>query len=503
MKRQDIARFLSILSALLFTTLVSWPELLSCDLWAFKDRGSFINLDYLLDKHLRLGVDTYYAYGLLPVSIQRGLFYVFGRSHWPLIGFDFLYLVLIAIFWTYLLRHVGRPNMWCFGIVAITPILHWTNPILPHALLQLSLLFSLLFVLRRRMDIALAVAVAGCFCHPSLSLVMAGLLTGAIVTDWWIGKDRSISVLARQLFPGLLCGSLLVLGLSLEFGGGSVVATVLPLRGVEHYRAVNYGLFTSGLPFLWPRGANLNYYIGSRAGWWIISTILLMVLGCFAFVRIVRSQKLEAMAVAVVLSAMIHGVFVFVAYGPTESYIIYLPTLAAGVILALSWLPAGRLQWTLVTVFIGLGLSSNLTQYRKIAGLWRDTERSEKTAGLYAEPVWAEEWSKIAELAGNHNLLLLSYGSGIHHFFPQVQGPDNWFLQPAQVLPSDKIRLLAKLQVADVVVQDLGSPTEYVDQDKDIQHVLKSICLTDVTSNFRIWRRPQDSQRFDCKDPRK
>ena len=192
----------------------------------------------------------------------------------------------------------------------------------------------------------------------------------------------------------------------------------------------------------------------------------------------------------------------FLAYGSTDSYIIYLPVLAAGMIMGLSWSPLGRLKWALVGLFVGLGVTSSITQYRTTVKLWRETKRSEKTAGLYAKPAWAEEWSQITELGRDRKLLVLSYGSGSHHFFPQVQSPDNWFLLPGLIFESERQRLLAKLGSADVIVQDLGSPTQYVDQDRDIQQALRSICMTNVTSNFRIWRRPQANlQGLDCKDP--
>ena len=51
------ARFVIFLGAFAAIYLLSWPIVFSLDLWILKDRGSFLNLDYLLDRHLRLGVD--------------------------------------------------------------------------------------------------------------------------------------------------------------------------------------------------------------------------------------------------------------------------------------------------------------------------------------------------------------------------------------------------------------------------------------------------------------
>ena len=95
--------FLGVFTAIY---ILSWPVLFSLDLWILKDRGSFLNLDYLIDQHLRLGVDTFYSYGLLPVLIQHGLFVLFGRGYWPLIGCAIATMVLMAFFCARFLRYL-------------------------------------------------------------------------------------------------------------------------------------------------------------------------------------------------------------------------------------------------------------------------------------------------------------------------------------------------------------------------------------------------------------
>ena len=51
-------RVASILGMFAAIYLLSWPVVFSLDLWILKDRGSFLNLDYLLDQHLRLGAGS-------------------------------------------------------------------------------------------------------------------------------------------------------------------------------------------------------------------------------------------------------------------------------------------------------------------------------------------------------------------------------------------------------------------------------------------------------------
>jgi len=80
--------YLILLAAFALLVLASWPIVLSFDLWVLKDRGNLLNVDYLLERHLVLGVDAYYIYGLLPIWLQHLAVSVAGRGYWPLLAFD-------------------------------------------------------------------------------------------------------------------------------------------------------------------------------------------------------------------------------------------------------------------------------------------------------------------------------------------------------------------------------------------------------------------------------
>ena len=196
--------FAAILASFTILILVSLPEVLSLDLWVFKDRGSLLNVDYLLDEHLRPGVDFYYSYGLLPLLLQRVLFWLFGRGFWPLLGFDGVYIVLTAVGWTLLIQQLEQRRLALLAVVALSPILLWVNPNLPYCLVLLSIIFSLVLVSRGRTDWALATAAIGCVSVPSLPLLLVALLLAIIVCQWWIGGERTLIALVRRLLPGAL-----------------------------------------------------------------------------------------------------------------------------------------------------------------------------------------------------------------------------------------------------------------------------------------------------------
>ena len=496
-------QFSVILAAFFVTFALSWPIVFSFDLWVLKDRGNFLNLDYLLAKHFRLAVDTYYSYGLLPVLIQHLLFAGFGRGYWPLLGCTVISLVLMAAFWARLLRYMPPRKIWLVTVVALSPTLILVNPILPYCLVQLSMLFALLFVLEDRLDIALAISAVGCLSVPSLPLVLTALLLLLIVVKWWVSTDRSGLRLIRQLAPGALTYVLLAGLLSLIYGFKSVVFTAFPVLGMKFYRTVHYNVYGSEIGSLRSESHTLKYYIeyftATPLGWWIVSNLVLFVLGARAIGTMIRSGTAMPLKSFVALCAIVQAVLVFFAYGPQGQHIPYDPLLVAGTLVGLLDVSQGRLRKVFLVTFVTFGIMGQSALVRRTWLDWRETRPSLDSANLYASPAWTEEWSKILEISKTKRVLLLSYGTGVHHYFPSIQTADVWFLRKGQLFPADNQRLLTKIQDADVIVEDLSGPTSAIDADDDIQSQLSSMCLTNVTSNFQVWwRQPLNLEQTVC-----
>jgi hypothetical protein len=487
--------------------VLSWPGVLSLDLWVLKDRGNFLYLDHLLDQGLRLGVDTYYSYGLLPVLFQHLLFGIFGRSHWPLLGFTVLYVVAMAGCWALIFARIPKPalawprrlsgeTLWLLIFVGLSLTLFWVNPILPYAFVQLSMMFALLFALRGRLDIALAVSAVGCLSVPSMSLVLSAALCLFILAQWRTEGAHTVGRLVGLLAPGALTYGGLIVILIAVYGWRSLLATALPFQGMEFYEAAHFGLFTSGKEFWAPAGAGITYFLGTRAGWWIVANLMLFGLGAFAVALMARAHALRPAYVAVALCAVVEAVFVFHAYGSASEHTVFDPLLAAGALIGLAALPLGALRSPLIVLFAGLGILGQAGQIRDTALLWLHTRPSVASAGFYAKPEWSAEWSKILAASRNHKVLALSYGTGIHHFFPTIETADVWFLQRGQVFAADKARLMTKLRGADIAVEELTSPTGIIDDDPDIQRELAAMCMTSRTSFFVTWWRhpPADTR---------
>jgi hypothetical protein len=485
--------FASILGVFAAIYLICWPIVFSFDLWILKDRGSFLNLDYLLEKHLRLGVDTFYSYGLLPVSIQHWLFAAFGRGYWPLIGCALVTMVLMAIFWARFRSYLPAGRIWFAAIVGMAWTLNTVNPNLAYSIVQLSLLFSLLFVLMGRLDIAMAAAAAGCWSVPSLTLVMTALLAFLIVLDWLAHGPRRFAGLIWQLAPGVATYVGLGLLMALEFGWRSMLATATPLAGMSFYKKANYGTGTALMQFLHPWGLSpvryLVYAVTTPVIWWLFSAAALTVFGVLAIRRMAVRRTLNRVDMAIALSAAIHGIFVCLAYGSPHQHYIFDPILVAGVLLGLATVSKNSTRTLLIAVFLCLGIAGESTLAYADWKAWKGTRSPAVTANLYADRTWAAEWKKILETSTHENVLLFSYSTGAHQYFPTIHSPETWMLREGLLLPADQVRVLQQMDSADVVVLDLTSPTDLVDMDAEVAAHLNRMCLTESTANFQIWRR--------------
>ncbi|RFB78680.1 hypothetical protein DYH55_15905 [Methylovirgula sp. 4M-Z18] len=441
--------------------MASWPILFAFDLWVLYDRGSLLNVDYLWSSGLRPGVDTFYSYGLLPLALQH-LVFAFGRGYLPMIACTVIAMVAMALIWAVLLRPLPRSTTWLVAIVCVTPMLLWVNPNFPYTLALLSTLTALALVMEDRLDLALAACAVGCWSVPSLPLALAGMVTILIVTRWAAGSERSVGALAKALAPGAV--SYLVIGvvMVLTFGWQSAAATALPFQGAKFYAAKGYGM-SNIVEFLSPGGLGLTKYLFTRSGWWILSSALLLALAAYSGIRMLRARSFDSVGCVVMLFAALHVLFVFVAPGSTQQHVIYDPLLAGGVLIGLGSLAGTHLRKVLLAVFVILAVTGSGEQVRDTWRAWRDQTASPDMAGLYSTRQMQDEWKAIVALSAAHPLLMLTYGTGIHHYFPTIQSPQIWFLEVGQQLPSDKDRILAQMRATDIVVTAHNDIVESID----------------------------------------
>ncbi len=488
-----IQNFLVILGSFCLLLGFSLPILLSFDYWIFKDRSAFLNLDYLISKHYRLGVDIAYSYGLLPVLVQHLVCLPFGRSFRPLLACTLIVMVLSAFFWAALLEHLPPQRIWLVAVIALSQILLVINPKLPYSMAVLSILFALLFVLKNRADIALAVAVIGCFSVPSLPLLLAVLISLGISFNWWSSPDRKLSNLLQKLAPGALsyCGLFLFLGLIFSFP--SAFATALPLAGAQFYKETHLSNFSAFMMFLHPPGSSLKYYIlyylGSPVSWFVLCSIFLVGLAVRTLVPLARGKPLSAKGMFILFVACMQVVFIFFAYGVRDQHVIYECMLAAATLVGISLLPKEQIRRCALVFYLAVGILGQAGATYKMILSWRTTYPTSTTFGLYADPTQVKEWSEILAKSEHHSTLMLGYATGEHLYYPTLNNPDAWFLLTGLLFPSQKQAILEQIEHSDIVVQDLTSWLEIANQDADVQAALAKMHQTSDTDNFRVWQR--------------
>ena len=497
--------FWTILLVMALLYALCWPQERSLDLWVFKDRGSLLNLDAMLDEHLRLGVDAFYCYGLLPVLIQRVLFQVFGRGAWPLIGLHVAYMLLMAAVWTMIVRRLSQPLLWTAVVLPLVPIILWVNPNLPYVLVQLSMMFGLAFALRGQLRIALAISAVGCWSVPTVTLLFSAALLAAIFLHWWATPTRSVRSLVHELAPGAAAYLGLGLMLAAYFGWQSVLATALPLQGMAFYKSVHYGMFTSLKIFLHPgyapfwKWSPVRYYLCDRATWWVVGTLMLFGFTASALYRSIKQRTPPtANDLVVLLCAVIHVAFITLAYGNPTQHIIYDLIIAAGVVVGLARLAAGPLRNGLLGVFVVVTLMSHLNLIGYMNWLWHTTRPQPDMANFYVHEDFRSEWSDVLALSAEHKVFMLSYGTGMQNYFPSVKVPPIWTVQLGEVFDSDKARLLDGMRSADIVVEDLTGPLTLFDTDDDIKRELSSLCLVSVKRYFITWSRTPTTPNGEC-----
>ena len=492
------ARFLTIFSTFIALDLLSWPTLFSYYLFVFADRSNFLNLDYMLAEHLRLGVDAYYSYGLLPVLVQHVLFVIFGRGYWPLIGCNAVVLILFAMFWSSFLRVLANRWLYLLAVVAICTLLMCVDLNLPYQMVQVSMLFTLLYILEGRPELALAVSTVGCLSVPSLPILLTGLVVLYILADWWALGNHSVSLLARRLAPGVLTYLLLTAVLAAFFGFRSMLITALPFLGVNFYYGSGRLNYDDLITFLHPAGHNFLYYIGYYTGgpstWWILGTIGMVIMGVVATIAMIRSRKPDPRYAVVLFCAILQVFFAAVAYKGNNQHGIYDPITAVGIIASIATFPIVRWRDRLLVLMTCIGVLGQAATVRRTYSDWKNTHSSALTMNLYAEPQYGPELTKILKIAETQKVLMMSNPTGIHHYYPTIHSADTWFLVKTQMFPSDHERVLANIQDADVVVEDTTHVPYFTDRDPDVQAQLRSMCLTDVMQDFQIWwRHPPDS----------
>lgn len=434
-----------------------WPVGMDFKAFAFYDPGSALRADRLVGEGMMPGVEFAYSYGLLPLTLGRAWFGVFGRSPWAYQGLCLLMAgLLIAA-----LARTAAALKWGWREVALLAVLipvatpaFYLNQ--THAMEAALLAWAVAEQARGRRRHALALVTACVFIKPSMAYVYGVVLTTWIVAEAWRGRGADPTnkwrwELLRNLCPAAAIGIVLTAAMTLMWGWRTVLGTVVPTQARKSYEAAGFGFFKAGREFWWGRGWD---YLTTEAGWWLVSSALLLASAAWVAGRRRHAVGKASPAQEMVLTlALLHGVFVFCFYAWAGSWMYYGWLLALGITAAVG-LREGWAKWILWGVVIGLAVTGQA--WHPADGYWAwQREHASRTGGLWAYRELAEDWEQARAMVKNRKVLWLvnGYVEGLDVGVQPAEVPQSWFMSPGLQPTGELAKLRQQIANADVVVR--------------------------------------------------
>ena len=270
----------------LLLALAQLPLTLDFNSFVHMDQGANLTVQRLLDRGRVPITDFGYQYGLATLLIGRAWFALFGRT--PVAYAGAMVVVDLLIAWglarcAYALRSglVGIALFVC--TVHATAMCSYIN--LAHACEAVLICHALAEHASGRRPRALALLTAALFIKPVMAYLYGFLLIVLIV------RNVRLRGLVPSLVPAAITGILLFVTLAVWFGFDVVIQSLLPLRGADSYKQLNYGFFFGvGRRFWLPQPLTPRYYIFSPAGHYLVGSVVLFAAAVPSIWRLVRKS---------------------------------------------------------------------------------------------------------------------------------------------------------------------------------------------------------------------
>jgi hypothetical protein len=423
---------------------------LSLDLLGFAamDQGANLRIQSLLDRGLTPAVDFGYQYGLLTLLIGRSWFALLGRT--PQAYVVAMVVVDLLIAWG-LARCAAALRAGPAGIALIvctmsgTTLGSYIN--FAHAFEAVLICHALADHASGRRSRALVLLTVCLFIKPVMAYVYGLLLVLLILRA---GGFRS---LVRAAVPAAAVGALLAISMAAWFGPEPVVHTLLPLRGAQSYRIVNYGFFSGiGRRFWLPEEVTASYYLFSHAGHYLLASVVLAAALAASAWRLVRASAAghELNTEVVICCGIMHLAFLTRFYGDFASYTYYYYILIIGLV-AMS---AGGRRWAIAIAVLAMAaLIGGKYWGANIKHHWRDTRPAAETFGLWTDAACREEWHQVRRILGDKGCVLLTTNGGcLDTLMPRFAAPEDVFFTPGWPLPDEIRRKRQRVAEADFVL---------------------------------------------------
>jgi hypothetical protein len=495
LSRRKTGLFALLAIELIALAVIRLPYGLDFDAFAFSDIGSNFTIQRLVVLGQRPAIDFGYHYGLLPILLGKIWFSVFGMT--PIAYEASMVVWGLVVVWA-LAQLAVSLRFRTFGLallfIGLGFAIQVSYPNLSHITESALIALALCSQSRGNRSTALAFACAGLFCKPSMCYVYGLILVVLIVTDL-LRSRATISDFVRAFAPAAIAGIVLIIILATLYSPASAVRTLFPVEGAVAYHDQNFGFFTGiGRSFWNPPNVPWIYYLFDFSGFWIASSIFLVVCGTMAWTRWHRNIAGNAPDVRrdeiLWTCAILHLAFVFFFFGNQWSWICYSFILILGVAVAADLSPMNRRLALLLCV---LGLTSWVGRGWYIARYWHERSPSAITAGLWASPDETAEWQKARALAHGHRSIVLETKGDASLMFPEFAPPVALYLDPGLMPAAEIQREVEQLSAATIVVvpisNNIAPESQGVPKAPEIENEMKSLDLIFGGKYFDVYRR--------------
>jgi len=471
----------SIIAALSY--IFQYPFNASVDFFMLADPGGALKGDYLITQGYSPTIDFTYNYGLLPLSIGRIWFEIFGRTPQAYLGAMLVFNLLIVAALTRIvfvadLRRIGIIFIACTIPFSIMP----SYPNFTHALEALLIYLALGEHISGRKHYALVLLTVNLFVKPSMSYVYIFLILVIYGIDLLRKRTQFVTVFFQVLPAGLIFIFLLIL-MGINFGIIPIFNTIIPIAGSQNYKANNYGFFTGiGRHFWYFPQVKIGYYLGSITGFWIFTTVILFLSVVYfswqIFTKKISHSKIPFLEVQFCI-LLLHLSFVLFFFGNSWSWFYYSYLLPIG----LSFLTSYKFhEFKKIRIFLFCMLISLiLLGYRGLFisnyRLWHDTKPQTSMLGLYASSDYTNEFMNIVESCKRQNVLILSDMGATDLFFPKCHMPNTWYTG----LPFNNLLENARISQQFSQAKSIIIPTGKLD-------IMKIKLIRGYLGNFQIYR---------------
>jgi hypothetical protein len=463
--------------------IVRRPADMAFSRFAFFDYGSNLTLQALISARYRPAIDFGYQYGLLAALIGRVWFGCLGLTpaayQWAMLAGAILFAWALAR--VFAGRKIGAAGL-ALLIVSFGFAFESSYPNLAHCVEAVILAHALAAQVRGSYRSALALATLAVFDKPSMGYVFGALLLLLIVLELR-RQGGTVRDFIAAVMPAAAIFAFLSIVLIAIYGARSFLLTIVPIEGVSNYRALHFGFIHGPGRYLWNPARGLAAYFLDIPGFWMASTLYLIVAAVVQATGYIRRKGLTRAGEVIVTCAILHISFLSLFFGPAASWYYYSFLLAIGCGLATET----GVGWRRAAIpLCALAILSWCTTASFVYSRWKVGSPNPETAGLWSQPVEADEWNKVVVMARQEKMVVVDGAGGVEVMYPEFGKPVECFL----MTKADIARTAARLSTADsFVVPGVVRLYKVMPTVPDITAAMKDFDLEWKGHFFEVYRR--------------